>query len=407
MEVDPSLDSSESSIPISSSKLTNEKKRMRSISPLPSTSGVPTSNYFQVLDNNSNQNSNQNSNPIDSRVKKFKPPPIIITGGVNFCNIRFEELLKSINISEYLIKNISIGVKVFLNNHSNYDDFMKKLKHEKLDFFSFGTKEDKKFKCVLSGLPVMETDEIVKELKSVYNLNVISINLMKSKFNNINNAQYFVSFSSKEVSMHSLKEIKAINFVIVKWKKYVPKNRGPTQCLNCCMFGHGQSFCNRQSVCIICANFHKSSICPFKSNVNVNSISFRCINCVRKKLPFNHKADDISCPCRAEFISIQSNSNKKVKKINLNDSRSFPNLSNRNSAPIRREVPAPVQNLRSLISYSDQVKSNSIPNESTSDNLFSRDELFEIFMVFEDRLRKATSKMDQIRIIGDLLRYGY
>lgn len=354
-----------------------------------SSPGLRTNNYYQVLSTN-------NTNDITKRARissetNQKPPPIVITGKLE----TLESAFKTLCSSKFFIKNISIGTKVFLTTFDDYEKCINELKSNNIEFFTYNRRDVKLFKSILCGLPEMETKDISDELKSKYNLNVEQISAIKSKFNNSNNTLYFVSFQSKEVSIRNLNQIKSINNIIVKWKKYIPKKKGPTQCHSCGMYGHGSSFCNRKKVCIICSNQHSMDQCPYNNTEQVDSIVFRCHNCSKQKLPCNHRADDINCPCRNNYL-IFTNKSKQPSSNNLRNDRTFPTFPREKVNVSKRADQFPGK------SYADQLKSNN----ATSNDLFSMEELFQIFSKAVIQLKNCSSKLDQIQVITSLLQHG-
>lgn len=393
----------------------------------PAVPGVSTSNRFQALSDDGASTSKK----VRTVDKLFKPPPVVITG--DGAKSDLHGFMKSIAISSYFIKNISIGTKVFLSSEDDYSVLTEQLKANHFEFFSHGRKDQKQFRVVLCGLPEMNTCIIESELKEKYNLDTSKTTLIKSKFNNPNNAMYFISFSSKEVTLNSLNQIKSISNVIVRWRKYIPKRRGPTQCTNCGMFGHGSTYCHRKRICIHCANDHASDACPFTGNNQSAEIAFRCFNCMQKKLPFNHSANDENCPCRAEYLSLinRSNGNRmnqnsnrinNVRKPgpglreNLNDVNAFPSLKRRSNAgppeTIVKEMRQQRVNNRvtmaqALSGCNNNTRGNtSNSTNSNSNDLFSSEELFDIFVDAVQRLEACSTKLEQMKVIASLVRHA-
>lgn len=365
-------------------------------------SNIPTKNYYEALSVN-NTVSNKRSKNATSTTKSIKPPPVIITDSA-----ARESIMDNFNkagFKNFLMKNLSIGTKLLFSNQEDYEKCINQLKQENVEFFTHNNKLNKIFKTVLHGLPDMDTSVIMNELKNKYNLNPTQITQIKSKFNNKNNSLYLLHFCSSDISIGKLSQIKSIQNIIVSWKKFIPKKRGPTQCLSCCMYGHGTSFCNRKQYCIICANQHHINNCPFKDAENIDSVAVRCYNCFSRNLSANHRADDINCPSRINYLNIKNKFNQSIQRktinpktnFNLNDNQTFPQLPNQ-----IRVNPNQYGKFKNDATFANQIKNNN----QNQDDLFSIPELFKIFSNAVSQLKKCSSKLDQIQVIASLLQYG-
>lgn len=361
--------------------------------PVPSTS---TGNQFQILSDM--EGDDEYDLPTITRnatARKNKIPPIIITQkGFN------TSLLNSIKVASMTFKYISIGVKISFSEMDCYDQCIALLKNQKIEFFTHRLKNPN-FKAVLAGLPNTDPELIREELSSKYNLKAIDIRELKSSYYNENNKLYLISFEGGEVNLQLLRQVRAITQVIVKWLRYSPKFKGPSQCRRCQMFGHGQENCFRNIMCMVCASKeHMTDNCIFNHTAN-NLVIFKCGNCHAKGLPSNHKANDISCPCRSDYQLIRnrnkSATSRQAPRENTNFSTiraiDFPSLQSKRRQS-EQIMYTPNRTPGVSMSYSD----------ATKQKLLSIDEFFNIF---EDALEKfyaCKTTADQFKLIVSFMR---
>lgn len=414
--------------------------------------GFNVSNKFQSLADtdmdfdNSPGPSTSNQTPA---VKKAKIPPIVVTQG-DFDSTVINEL----NLSDITFKFISLGLKLSFDSKDSYDKCIDFLNQNNIEFFTHRLKNNI-FKVILSGLPQVNSDDIKSELNTKYNINVVDVRELQTSYFNKNSRLYLISFENSEINLTQLRQIKAVNHTIVKWLRFSPKFKGPTQCRRCLMFGHGAENCHRSISCMFCASSeHLGDQCTF-NNVPVGQlVKYICGNCKSRGLQTNHKANDPNCPCKLEYQNIRNhvrvrNSNQSNRSgqlnqnnhqsIQHNQSRSNSNQSNHQGQPRsnqkRLNANAPAFSLNqnqfptlpeyhrhstnpmteSRNSYTNATKNrqesatssfdfqNSYANVSKN-QLLSADEFFNIF---EDALTKfyqCQSQADQFALIASLLR---
>lgn len=380
------------------------KKRRRSKSSHSSKmeidNSIPVRNRFDILDNNNVASTSKDvKKSIEVSKKVYKPSPIIITDVSK--KLMAVDKLKDFNFSEYSIKNMSVGFKILLNSDSDFQSFSNYLLDQNIEFYSHSTKNEKIFKVILYGLPKVDISVIKNDLQD-HNVIPISIDELQSKFSNENNAVYLLKFQANCVTLSFLKKIKCICHTIVKWKPYSNKFKGPTLCRNCSMFGHGASNCHRRYVCSLCAsNDHNMDNCHFNKVPNKENIAFKCFNCFNKKLPANHRANDINCPCRSNYLEIRNKNKHNIIQNHRISTNSF-QLDNNNFPVINSS--AGNQNNTSInlnqnnLTYANQVKAKN--------DLFSLDELLSIFYTAVDQLKQCKSKLDQIQVISSLIKHA-
>lgn len=367
---------------------------------------IAMQNRFSILDDDKmNWNDNDQPNSSSKKNQTPKPPPIKITDD-RMKTFDMKRFLNDLQITSFQAKTISIGIKVDLDTKSDYDKCITALTTKKIDFFTHRDKNEKSFKVVLGGLPKMDTGIIVDEMKK-YNIVPSSVTELSTKNQNPHHCLYLVQFNTKDVSFNILRKVRAIDHIIVNWKPFKPRNRGPTQCNKCLMFGHGAQNCHRSEACMLCASTsHATANCHYNENTK-EAFVFKCYNCVSKNLPnTNHRANDPKCPCRSTYLEIRNNinhkntirnsrTNQKSNTFNINQTN-FPEF-NQNSSP---EDYTPNQSTGPT--YAEQIK-----RSRANSDLYSMDDLFEIFQSAIEDLSVCTNKGQQLKVLFKLLSNAY
>lgn len=365
---------------------------------------VPLVNKFALLDE-------QETEMKDESSKKVKIAPVVVTDH----NTNIQTIADTLNI-KYDMKIVSIGRKVFFESAEHKSKFIAALKSEKLNFFTHPDDANNTFKAILSGLPEIDTTNITKSLTDDYQLtptNIVMFNTQSS------NKLYLCHFKKDEVNMKQLNEIKTIYHHIVKWLAYKPKHNKPTQCMKCLMYGHGIRSCFRYAVCMQCSGNHLTTECTVIT-ADTQHPNFTCFNCKSNNLPHSHKANDPECPFRAKYEAAKRQARNKNKKPSTQsqfnyDSNAFPNVN-------RHYVPAPAPPPLN-VSFATAAQPRTQPraqssnrftpfasntqqtfNNNNSSDLFSMEQLTDILFNSINELQKCTSKLDQLRVITNILR---
>lgn len=369
-----------------------------------STSNQFTQNRFDVLSDSSDTmvaDIEENSDSIGKSNSIAKPSPIIITDSRS-STVVVHSLFNSIDVKEFSVKRISIGYKLFVTNHIHFNKLVDLLKENKIEFYTHRSKSENFFKVVLSGLDKCDTGLIQSSLEA-HHVHPTRIFEMKSKNPNSIRALYLCHFQRSKITFRQLESIKAINHTVIKWVRYQPKFKHVTQCINCYMFGHGSDHCNRPSVCNFCSSSsHKSFQCDLKSieYTPENLSKFKCINCSMKNLSSTHKANDPSCYLKIRSnLSSSTNKNRHHKSIiNFNDELFFPGSKLGDHQHKTNKIHESTIPANKPSSSNDQHTYNS----STAD-MFSIGECFNIFYKAVNNIKKCKSKIEQMAIIADLI----
>lgn len=328
--------------------------------------------------------------------KKEKPPPLCVTDN-RFSILQLKQLFES--QSSLLFKKTSIATKIFAANEIEFKKCSDLLLSKNIEYFTHEWNSAKLMKMVLYGLPKTDISVIKQELE-IYKLSPVKIAEIQPKSADDNYRLFLVHFYKDSTSINQVKSVNCINNMIVRWKPFVPRkvNDKIIQCFSCLMFGHGGSNYHRIRHCMKCADTnHSSSECIALEE------NFKCQNCIMNNfIDINHMANHPECPSKQKFIDIRNNIKKsnQVRKITINQNHI--DLTNVNQFP---PLPINPTTSPSLIvnepSTSAWNHSNIIHNNSnsTSDDLYSTEELLRIFMVITNDLKKCTTKQEQLTLL--------
>lgn len=278
---------------------------------------------------------------------------------------------------------------------------------------------------VLSGLPQIDVKHIEESL--------IAQNVTPTKitmFNTLSkNKLYLIHFNAEQVNKKKLENIKYVYHHVIKWQAYKPKRTGATICMRCCTYGHAQQSCFRYIVCMLCAGEHLTSECTVhKKGENTNNI-FTCFNCKSANLSHNHKANDVNCPFRAKYEIARNNVRNKptpsqhtqantaryvqapplrssyadnMRTTTSSSSRTYSNATNNTQSQTRTHTNTGAR------SNNTQSHSNNINNDNVNvnKNLWSFDECANILFDSIERLQQCTTKLEQLKVITDLLKHA-
>lgn len=341
--------------------------------------------------------------------KKIKVTPVVVTD----VKKDIHKLIVDLGISCDL-KITSVGKKLFPKSSDDKTKIMEMLDKSKINYFTHASSENSVFKAILCGLPIVETSVIVDSLSSTHKITPSKVIMFNT---NAAAKMYLCHFDKNAVNMKSLKCIKSVYHHIVTWQTYKPKGKGPTQCYQCAMYGHGISCCKRFAVCMLCSGNHLTKSCTLITKETENPI-YKCFNCASANLPHEHKANDSKCPFRAKYIATVEKARGKhtqkpfSKNFNAKPD-SFPAL------PVGKFVRAPASPplINSFAEATAQSSSNAHPNrrnqrattqmnQDASNDLWSFNEVAQLLLSSINELSKCRSKFDQLNVIANLLQHA-
>lgn len=339
-------------------------------------------NIDEVFDSNE-------TNPTLSTPTIRRPPPIVVDK-----KHKIKEIQETLSSTGLKFKHMSTGTKIFSPTKEDYDNAITQLKSKNLEFYTHRMKEDRQFKVFLYGLPLVNVQNIIDDLKTL-NMQPHEVKEIKTKFSSEDNAAYTVTFKKSSITMRELRKVRFICRTQVHWKQYKPRDRNnPTLCWKCLMYGHGGENCHRSSACMTCASTeHLTKDCNFDKE----ETAVKCFNCIKNNRPANHKANDVKCPSRSEYIAIRTNAQQKVRRqqpqFNLNP-LDFPSHLGHIDESVSFQKPT-----TSGATYSQTLLSN-------KNDLFSMEELFDIFQSAVQELNRCQTKNQQMKVIVSLLQYA-
>lgn len=320
------------------------------------------------------------------------------------------KIITDLNLSCDL-KITSVGKKIIAKTKDDLAKIIEVLDAQKINYFSHPNDDTKTFKAVLCGLPQVETTAIAESISTTYNITPIKIVMFNT---NASSKLYLCHFQKSEVSMGILHNIKSVYHHVVSWQPFKPKNKGPTQCYKCCMYGHGISSCKRFPVCMLCGNSHLTTACTSITKTTENP-AYKCFYCAKANLQHNHKANDEKCPFRAKYLATVDkarNKNKQQSKPNKNNGASQSSHSSSNGQYVKAPTPPPLTQsfaaatATATPSQSNQQQTPSTSTESnqhTDNNLWSFNEVAHLLVNSINELKKCKSKLDQLLVIANLL----
>lgn len=370
---------------------------------------TPTQNRFTALSADKNTTLDETDVPVPNiSAKRQYIPPIVIQGSnYNIIN----SLLSTNNINDFKIKLISLGVKLTLINLESYNKVKIILQNSKIEHFSFSSRIQNPLKVVLTGLPEMKSDDLKTELiknkiEPEIILEMIPLKLTERSYNIHNNINYLFKFDKDKIKFNDICRIKSLFNVIVRWYPYVNNRKGPTQCRNCQMYGHGTSHCGKLTKCMKCGGNHTVENCT--------EVTIKCANCNNE-----HEANSKDCPNRHKYVAIRQNIviNRQLDhlkntphKIN-NSQRNYKNISlNENNFPGLQKPKSSFDqnNFFSHFSQSQPLPSTSYafsgqPKPSTqNEKLFTIEELTALVSELSEKITMCTTKAQQFQVIVKL-----
>ncbi|KAJ8667765.1 hypothetical protein QAD02_009428 [Eretmocerus hayati] len=193
-------------------------------------------------------------------------------------------------------------------------------KGKTLEFYTHQLPQEKLKHIVAKGLPVLDTEEIKKELNDM-GLKCVRCSIMKTKNQVSSRPLYLITFDST-VDMKEVWRIKHLYYVNVFWDRY--KNpRKITQCHKCQKFGHGSSNCYNEARCLHCAEKHLTNTCSTKDATP------KCTNCSK-----DHRANSYECEEYIKRLNAVA-ANKHQQSMHVNRAQA------RQPVPLPHEFPQP------------------------------------------------------------------
>lgn len=336
-----------------------------------------TSNYYSPLQTIEDDIEEEETSPTP--VKVHIPPITVLK-----CKaIELHDLCKQSKLTNYAIRKISIGLKLFCVSKKDFDSICNALTN-KYEFFTYAAKNEKPYKALLFGLDKRDPS-IIKNQLTELGLKCLDVKLVhKNGPGRTEFVIYVVYFQRQSISMKELRQnYSVIEYMKVKWDFQRGSKSKITQCYNCQMYGHGSSRCQVKTFCANCAGSHKTSECK--------ETTVKCANCNQA-----HKSNSDVCLSKQTYIQMRErmrNSARRSERPGLSTSNyegNFPNNLNQSRPPTA-----------SNWHHQRFTQTNTNANYS-SNNLFSPEEIKNLTLELITNLRNCRSKADQFEVITNL-----
>lgn len=368
------------------------------------------SNSFGMLTDQSNASKIQQAPVITSSEiasGKEKLPPLVVMN-VDLATLHTKLDSCKVNLTFKLTR---FGTKINCSSLEAYNTVQNRIQQCGFEYYTYDKPNERPYRVVIRGLPLVNPDTIKDELKKQHDLQVQAIHIIKRKgeYATMEESFYLLHFPKGYTNLKKLREIKHIGQIIVRWEVYRNKRADVTQCMKCLYHGHGTRNCHLKSRCNNCSENHDTEMCPTK-DVSTK----RCANCSGA-----HAATDRSCPKRAEYIRIRqqaSIANQPGRKT-IKKSPAAPTLSTENFPALpKSSVPSnnvSSQPMSNIVTHERRIDPRiraglnaNIPNQS-EEVLYSSAELWAIFTEFRGRLQRCKSRSDQVEVLGYMIcKYG-
>jgi hypothetical protein len=281
---------------------------------------IDTSNRFESLSDDETDpdgyDTDGSSQPPPNPLKKTakiitKPPKPIYVSSSSFAGVK--NSLTSLNLSKTPdFKIVGKQIKVLAHTKDDKQKIQEKMTQTKQAHYTFTEPEDRHLQYVLYGHYNNDVEELKEELIAalIPASKVIKVN------RSIDNPIFLISFEkSSGISLRTLQnQHSKLNSLIVRWAKFQPNQRRPTQCHRCQRFGHSANNCALPFRCVKCLSTHEPGQCARTTRDGNPS----CVNCGTE----GHASNSTTCPAYKKHVEIITA--KKHKVIRDRQPREFP-----------------------------------------------------------------------------------
>lgn len=220
-----------------------------------------------------------------------KPPPIYLRERSS--NDLVTNITKIIGTNTFHIVPLRKGkiheTKVQTSNEKSFREITEYFNNVKKNYYTYQLKSSKGLAVVVKGI---ESDVKSEEVKTALEEKGFSVRSVINIFNRdkIPQPMFKVELEpdARKLKRNEVHPIYAMKYLLHRRISVEEphKRSGPIQCQNCQEYGHTKKYCVLQTVCVVCGDLHKSSICSIKTQENK-----KCNNCGG-----NHTANYRGCP---------------------------------------------------------------------------------------------------------------
>jgi hypothetical protein len=395
--------------------------------------GVSTQNRFEILSDDSDSsiaevemNSRQSSpkrrkpktvdNSKEASVKL--PKPIVV---VNTTFDALKKVIAEITLTKppLIRKRRGSDFEILAKNHDDKKVILNRLKDstKHVSHYTFTESKDRRKLVVLHGHHEIDVVELESKLKAVE----LPVTMVTKINKSTQDPLYLISLEKGPISIRDLNEnYNVIDFLKVSWKKYLPKNRRPTQCRRCQRFGHAANNCELPYRCVKCLLTHKPGECARKTLDGLPS----CVNCNIE----GHTSSSTDCPAYKSYLekiskrkNQQQRSQREQQHHKIQQPREFPatrfDWNTKLNIPFAASQPPTCTSqpqivnqyreyrpeLRNSVAQSLPMSQNPLSQLQALQAEFNSDpeiqEAVELFASFVSELKSARTKLERFNII--------
>lgn len=165
---------------------------------------------------------------------------------------------------KFLSKLTRFGIKLQCFSPEDYNTVEAHLKNLGVEYYTHDKPDDRPYRVVLRGLPLVDPENLKHRLKEDHDLIPQAVHIIKRKGEcaALEESFYLLHFPKGYTNLQKLREIKAVGNIVVRWKAYRNKQVDVTQCMSCLHFGHGTRNCHLMKRCNSCGGPHETDSCP-------------------------------------------------------------------------------------------------------------------------------------------------
>lgn len=300
------VEDSDDSVATTRSVPSPSSKRRKKTQQIPVNIAIPTSNEYEMLSDIENKESHQmkpprqRAAPNNSQSAKTN---IIEISGVS--NEYIQRVIKELNLKEKAtFKKRGQKFQIFPGCIEDKMSLLALLKEKNHSFHTFTEKNDRRLSFLMLDHFNIEPRQLCEKLQAQQCKAVHCSYLV----NHPENPIYIVHFDKGTTSFDALQqEHKDVEGLIIKWQKFDPSRRRPTQCKRCQVWGHSATNCNHNFRCVKCAADHNPGECERPAKSSDDKVF--CVNCQKS----GHPANSPSCEVYITF----------AEKLRKNQNRSY------------------------------------------------------------------------------------
>jgi len=328
---------------------------------------------------------------------KNKPKPIYIKA-IKYSDV--QGAMKLLKITKYGLKIISGGIKLSIETVEDFKTAKKYFTDSNTEFYTYDLEEEKMFKVVMYGLPIIECNELIESLNEV-GVHPKEVKQLQTKVQRKDSAIYLVSFPTGQTNISDLKKVRFVNYISVTWAHYVRRSN-ITQCRRCQQFNHGTRNCHITPKCVKCGEAHLSNVCPYNEQLKTKQRELKCANCGEK-----HPANYSDCSVRRTYIEYRAKLSERDNFSRANNRGGFQsqNGQHNNGRGAYRPAPPPTNNAwtngKNLAASMTTTNTNKTNNQKNT-NLFTPSEIMQITNEVFSKMFGCKTRADQVNVIIEI-----